>query len=77
MRFEAVMNKWGTGLQYLGLGWYIALVILLGTLGGRWLDETLDLSPLFLLIGLLSGVFLAFYGVYRLLPKITNNGKGN
>jgi len=59
------------------LGWYIALVILLGTLGGRWLDETLGLSPLFLLIGLLSGVFLAFYGVYRLLPKITNNGKGN
>jgi len=50
---------------------------LLGTLGGRWLDETLGLSPLFLLIGLLSGVFLAFYGVYRLLPKITNNGKGN
>ena len=57
---------WLTGVQFLGLGWYIAISIVAGTLGGLWLDQRAGTTPIFLLIGLLLGVVLAFYGTYRM-----------
>jgi len=57
-------------LQLLGVGWYVAAALILGLLGGRWLDNRLGTSPLLLLIGLCVGVALAFYGVYRMLAPI-------
>ena len=55
------------GLQFMGIGWYIALAIVAGTLAGHYLDNWVGTSPLFLLLGLLGGVFLAFYGTYRMV----------
>ena len=57
---------WVSAAQFTGLGWYIAAAIVLPTLGGVWLDGKAGTSPLFLLGGLLFGVVLAFYGVYRM-----------
>ena len=62
-------------LQLLGVGWYVAAALILGLLGGRWLDNQLGTSPLLLLIGLCVGVALAFYGVYRMLAPILNKTK--
>lgn len=67
------MNKWLTGLQFFGVGWYIVIAILLGVLGGRWLDGKLNTEPLFMIGGLLLGVFTAIFGVYKLLPKLDND----
>ncbi len=57
---------WVSAAQFTGLGWYIAAAIVLPTLAGVWLDDRAGTSPLFLLGGLLFGVVLAFYGVYRM-----------
>ena len=57
---------WFTGLQFVGLGWYIALAILAGMAVGLLLDRWAGTSPLFLLLGLVLGVVLAFYGTYRM-----------
>ena len=57
---------WVVGLQCTGIGWYIAGAIVLGALGGVWLDGWAGTSPLFLLLGVLLGVVLAFYGTYRM-----------
>ena len=57
---------WVSAAQFTGLGWYIAAAIVFPTLGGVWLDDRAGTSPLFLLGGLLFGVVLAFYGVYRM-----------
>ncbi len=57
---------WVTGVQFLGLGWYIAIAIVAGTLGGLLLDNWAGTSPILLLLGLLLGVVLAFYGTYRM-----------
>lgn len=67
------MNRWLAALRLIGIGWYISLSILLGVLAGRWLDERLDTEPLLLIIGLFVGIFVAFYGVYRVLPRINRN----
>lgn len=58
---------WARGLQFAGIGWFIAIAIVLGTLGGVWLDRRLDVAPLFLLIGLALGVSVGFYGTYRMV----------
>lgn len=59
-------------LRLLGLGWYIALSIILGTVGGLWLDRRLGTLPLFTLVGVLIGSVMAFYGVYRLVAPLMN-----
>jgi hypothetical protein len=60
----------GTGLRLLGIGWYVALCILGGGLGGRWLDRWLDLSPLFTMLGLGAGLALAIIGMYLMLVAV-------
>ena len=66
------MDKSGFGLAFrlLGLGWYVALCIVLGVYGGLWLDGRLDARPLFTLIGVVLGSVLAFYGVYKLVQPL-------
>ncbi|MEX2598404.1 MAG: AtpZ/AtpI family protein [Dehalococcoidia bacterium] len=55
-----------SAFQFVGIGWYIAVSIVGGTLGGVWLDGKAGTAPLFLLLGLLLGLGLAFYGAYRM-----------
>jgi ATP synthase protein I len=57
-------------LRLVGIGWYIAFCIAFGVGGGVWLDRTLDISPLFTLIGLFLGLALALYGGYRMLMDV-------
>ena len=70
------MDRWTEALRLLGLGWYIALCILAGVGVGLALDHWLDMMPLFTLLGLVLGLFMAFVGVYRLLIEVIQ-GKGN
>ena len=60
---------WVSAAQFTGIGWYIAAAIVLPTLAGAWLDGRAGTSPLFLLGGVLFGVVLAFYGVYRMASR--------
>ena len=63
------MQRFPRTLRLLGLGWYIALCLVVGVGGGVWLDQQLHLKPLFLLLGLTVGLVAAFYGTYRLLVQ--------
>lgn len=51
--------------RYTGLAFQMGLLIFFGTFGGIKLDEKLDLSPLFTLIGSLGGIALAIYVVVK------------
>jgi F0F1-type ATP synthase assembly protein I len=58
-------------LRLLGMGWYVGICIVLGVFGGLWLDSKLHTRPVLVIIGLLLGTIVAFYGVYRMiLPNI-------
>lgn len=63
-------RKLGALLEFLGIGWFVAISLLAGILGGLWLDRRFDSLPLFTLLCLLGGGFLAFYGVYRMVIRI-------
>ena len=60
-------NRWIGSVRYVGIGWFIATCIVVGILGGVWLDGKLGLAPLFTLLGLFVGLATAFWGVYRTL----------
>ena len=73
------MNRWQVALRLVGVGWYVGLCIVLGVVGGLWLDDRFSTSPVLVIVGLVLGVFIAFYGVYRMiLPNINRKpNKGN
>ena len=76
---EVVMSRWGAALRLVGVGFYIGGSIILGVVVGLWLDSRLNTEPLLVIVGLVLGIIVAFYGVYRmLLPFIGNKrNRGN
>ncbi len=59
--------------QLVGLGWFIAISLVLGIAGGVWLDSVVGRPPLFLLLGLFLGLGVGFWGLYKMLRDVTDN----
>ncbi len=71
------MGRLELALRLLGMGWYVGICIVLGVLGGRWLDNKLHTSPMLVVAGLLLGIIVAFYGLYKMiLPNINQKRNG-
>ena len=66
------MGRWVAALRLVGVGFFIGGSIVVGLLVGRWLDNRLD-TNLFWIIGLILGIVVAFYGVYRMLLPVMGN----
>jgi F0F1-type ATP synthase assembly protein I len=65
----------GWVFSLIGVGWYVAISIILGAAVGLWLDKKFGTTPFLAIAGIILGSFLAFYGVYRmLLPGLKPNG---
>jgi F0F1-type ATP synthase assembly protein I len=70
--------RWlGPAAALLGIGWYFAFCILIGLLGGRWLDGAFQTSPLFTLIGVALGLAVALLGGFRMLMRVLNFGQSD
>ena len=69
------MRGTAIALRLLGIGWFVALCISGGGIGGFWLDRWLGLSPLFTLLGLVAGVVLAVTGMYRMLMAVLSESQ--
>jgi len=61
------MNKWGMALRVTGVGFYVGGSIVLGVFAGLWLDSKLNTAPILVIVGLLLGLVVAFYGVWKML----------
>jgi ATP synthase protein I len=55
-----------------GLGFSAVGSVLVGILGGLFLDRMLHTTPLFLIVGILLGIAAAALGVYRLVIREFN-----
>jgi len=73
------MSRWVAALRLVGVGFYIGGSIVLGVVVGLWLDRELNTAPILVIVGLILGIIVAFYGVYRmLLPFIgSKRDRGN
>jgi len=66
------MKRWEAAFRLIGVGWYVGGCIVLGVFGGLWLDNKFNTQPILVIVGLILGVIVAFYGVYRMiLPNIS------
>jgi len=63
----AGVNRLPPAVRLLGIGWYVAFCIVGGTVGGLLIDAVTDTRPLFTMLGLFLGLFLALVGGYALL----------
>jgi ATP synthase protein I len=67
------MRRWAAALRFIGVGWFVGISILGGVLGGLWLDNKFGTKPILVIVGLILGLVVAFYGVYRMLLPIVRN----
>lgn len=66
------MGKRVAALRLVGVGFFIGGSIVLGVWVGLYVDSKLN-TGLFWIVGLILGIIVAFFGVYRmLLPFIGN-----
>ena len=56
------MPRWVAALRFVGVGFFIGGCIVLGVLGGLWIDDRLSTEPVFIIVGLVLGIGVAFYG---------------
>ena len=64
------MDRRLLALRLTGLGWYVATCIIIGVVGGVFLDKALGLKPLFTLLGILFGITSAFYGLFKMIQPL-------
>jgi ATP synthase protein I len=67
------MSRWAAALRFIGVGWFVGICIVGGVLGGLWLDNKFGTKPILVILGLIFGLLVAFYGVYRMLLPIMRN----
>ncbi|HJX69889.1 MAG TPA: AtpZ/AtpI family protein [Dehalococcoidia bacterium] len=75
MGWERDLSKRALALRVVGIGWYIAFCLILGTLGGYWLDRHVDNTfPIFTLIGVTLGLVVAMVGLFLMVRPLMKEG---
>lgn len=64
------MNGFLLALRLTGLGWFVAICIVAGVVGGLGLDKLTGTTPLFTLLGTVLGSILAFWGLYKMVLPV-------
>jgi F0F1-type ATP synthase assembly protein I len=64
------MNRLPPTVRLIGIGWYFAICIVAGLVGGFFLDNVAGTTPLLTILGLLLALVVAFYGMYRMLTEV-------
>ena len=59
-------------MRYAGLGVQLAVMLLLGVLGGQWLDRRLGTAAVFTVVGAFAGFGITLYWLIRQLSRDRN-----
>ena len=60
-------RAWGYFALFSEIGLVLLVTILVGVLGGYWVDQQLRTLPIFILVGFLAGLGAGARAVYRLI----------
>lgn len=71
------MPTWALALRLMGVGWFVAASVVIGIVGGYWLDRWLGTTIVFTIVGVVLGTTVAFYGLYQMVkPLMDDHRKG-
>ena len=70
-------RQWLDILRLLGLGWYVVTAIGVGVLVGILSDHWLGAAPIFVLVGLVLGILVAFWGMYKMVTPLLKTNSDN
>ena len=59
--------------RLIGIGWFVAILIAGGAFGGYFLDRFGGSSPGFTIAGVILGLALSVFGMYRMLTATLDN----
>lgn len=59
-------------MRLIGIGWFIAICIILGVVGGKQLDNAFDTEKLFTVAGIFVGLFFGLWGGWIQLRDVLN-----
>ncbi len=62
--------------RLVGVGWFVALTIAGGAIGGLALDAWLGTAPILTIVGILVGLAVAVTGMYRMIVAVLNGPPG-
>jgi len=68
------MGRGVAALRLVGVGFFIGGSIALGLFIGHWFDDRWGTGLLWI-VGLILGIVIAFYGVYRMLLPLMDSKK--
>lgn len=64
------MPTWALALRLMGVGWFVAASVVIGIVGGYWLDRWLGTTIVFTIVGVVLGTTVAFYGLYQMVKPL-------
>ena len=73
-RLGRELSALGLVLRLTGIGWYVAVCIVGGTLLGFWADGRFETRPWLTLVGLATGIAVAFSGMISMLRAVLAGG---
>ena len=59
--------------RLVGIGWFVAILIAGGAFGGYFLDRFVGSTPGFTIAGVMLGLALSVFGMYRMLTATLDN----
>ena len=68
-RIAVPERAWGYFALYSEIGLVLLVTVLVGVLGGYWVDQQLGTLPIFILVGLLVGLGAGARAVYQLISR--------
>jgi F0F1-type ATP synthase assembly protein I len=71
----APASPWKRYLRFSSMGIELGLAVMVGLIGGQWLDRRFGTEPWLLLLGLLFGMAAGFRGVFRALKDLSAAAK--
>lgn len=57
------------------IGIELVLLVIIGLLGGNWLDKRFGTSPFILITGAIIGAIIGFYNFYKLILSLSDKEK--
>lgn len=70
------MDQLPAAARLIGIGWFFAVCIIGGVVGGVFLDRVTDTAPLLTMLGLALGLVVAGFGGYRMLMDVLGSNQG-